>query len=156
MSRHNSSRAAPWVTVTVLAIAACKKDDEIVYDQYNAEDDALSIEVGVEELLPAVSIDLHSSTGEIVVGTADVDPGGGPIGTEHTITVVIADDYENAIDRVTVRTDTSERGEDEYDLDPDSADEGLYQVTLVSVGTEDEVRTDTFTVRLWEAEAAQE
>src|SRR4030095_1122403 len=93
---------------------------------------------------------LYSSTALVTVGSAKVDPGGGPIGTEHDIVVIVEDAYENVVDRVSVRTDAAERGEDEYDLDPDSADEGFYKLTLVSVGEPDEIRTDTFTIRLWD------
>ena len=140
-----------WVCLLVLVAASgCKKDDEPTYTQFNLENESLEIQVGAAKTEPARTIVLHSSTGEVTVGTAEVDPGGGPIGTEHVIVVIVEDAYENVVDRVSVRTDSAERGADEYDLDPDSADEGFYKITLVSVGEPDEVRTDTFTIRLWD------
>lgn len=132
------------------ALVGCTTDEEVTYEQFNADTDTLDIEVGSADLLDAVSTDLHSTTGQVVIGTATVDPGGGPIGTEHAIVVEIADEYENMVDRVSLRTDSGARGEDEYDLDPDSADEGYYKLSLQSVGEEGEVRTDTLTIRVWD------
>ena len=131
-------------------LVACQGDKETTYSQFNADDDDLSIEVGVDAELDATAIELHSTTGEVVIGTASVTPGGGPIGTEHVILVEIDDDYQEIVDRASVRTDSGDRGEDEYDLSPDSADEGLYKLTILSVGEEGEQRTDTLTVRVWD------
>jgi hypothetical protein len=142
-----------WVCLLVLVAAAngCKKDDEPTYTQFNEENENLEINVGIKAISKTTAqITLYSSTGEVTVGTAKVDPDGGPIGTEHVIVVEVEDAYENVVDRVSVRTDSAERGEDEYDMDPDSADEGFYKLTLVSVGAPGEVRTDTFTIRLWD------
>lgn len=135
-----------------VSLLACKKDEEITYDQFNASDDQVEVQVGVEEELDPVSTDLHSSTRELVIGWAEVRPGGGPIGTSHEIVVVIDDEYQNLVDRVSVRTDSPDRGEDEYDLDQDSADEGYYKTALVTRGAEGEVRTDVLTFRLWDAQ----
>ena len=67
--------------------------------------------------------------------------------------VIINDDWEGEVDRVSVRTappdDDRVVAEDEYDLTQDSADEGYYKTTLESVGEPGEVRTDTFTIRVW-------
>jgi hypothetical protein len=136
--------------LVLVAASGCKKDDEPTYTQFNEENETIEVEVGVAKKEPARSIVLYSSTGEVTVGSAEVDPGSGPIGTEHEIVVIVENAYENVVDRVSVRTSSPERGEDEYDLDPDSADEGFYKMTLVSVGEPDEVRTDTFTIRLWD------
>lgn len=129
---------------------ACTGDQEAAYEQFNAPDDALSIEVGVAELLDPVTIDLWSNTGEVVVGAATVDPGGGPGGTIHNIVVEVFDDYEDVVDRASVRTDSGDRGEDEYDLTRDYADEGIYKLEIQSVADDGEVRTDTLTIRLWD------
>ena len=118
--------------------ATCSKDDEETYEQFNADNDALTISVGAADLGEAETIDLHSTTGAVLIGT------------EHVITVEIFDAYQDMVDQVTVRTDSGERGEDEYELIGDSADEGYYKRTLVSVGAEDEVRTDTLTIRVWD------
>jgi hypothetical protein len=136
--------------LVVVAAVGCNKKEEVTYTQFNADDEALEVEVGADEEAPARTIQLHSSTGEVTVGTAEVDPGGGPIGTEHELVVIVEDAYENVVDRVSVRTDSPDRGEDEYDLEADSADEGFYKTTLVSVGEPGEVRTDTLTIRLWD------
>lgn len=142
--------------LVVSGLVACNKDDEVEYTQFNADDDEVTIEVGVDEELDPVETALNSSTGEVEIGWAEVRPGGGPIGTEHEIVVIVDDDYEDIVDKVTVRTDSGDRGEDEYDLDQDSADEGYYKVTLVTVGEEGEMRDDTLTFRLWDAEEEDE
>ena len=49
-----------------------------------------------------------------------------------------------------MRTDSGDRGEDEYDLEADSADEGLYLRELSSVGDEGESREETFSIYVWE------
>jgi hypothetical protein len=131
-------------------LLACTESDEVTYAQFNAETDQISIQVGSGEVLDATSVSLFSTTGTVEIGTATADPGGGPIGTEHTLTVEVYDDWENDVSRVSVRTDSGDRGEDEYDLEADSADEGLFQIVLVSVGDEGESREDTFTIRVWE------
>jgi hypothetical protein len=136
--------------VSLLSFLGCKDEEEIFYTQFNAKDDVISIEVGAVEELPPTTIDLHSSTGQVIVGSATVTPGGGPIGTTHVLTVEVLDDWEDQVPRVTVRTDSGNRGEDEYELTTDSADEGLHQIKLVSFGDEGESRTDIFTIRLWE------
>ncbi len=137
--------------LAVLALVACKQDDEVRYVQFNAPDDQVTVEVGVDEELDPVGTDLHSSTGEVVVGSAQVSPGGGPVGTEHEVLVIVDDDWQDVVDRASVRVDSGDRGVDEYDLEQDSADEGYYKLSLVSVGDEGEVRSDVFTFRLWEA-----
>jgi len=135
----------------VFVSTACTEAVETSYEQFNASDDALSIEVGVADVLDPVSIELWSNTGEVTVGVAEATPGGGPAGTLHEIVVTVSDDYKDVIDRVTVRTDSGERGEDEYDLTRDYADEGIFKLELQSVADDDEIRTDTFTVRLLDA-----
>jgi hypothetical protein len=131
-------------------LLACSEGDEVTYTQFNSDTDQLTIQVGTEELLDPVTISLYSTTGTVEIGSATADPGGGPIGTRHTLTVEVFDDWENDVSRVSVRTDSGDRGEDEYDLEGDSADEGLFQLELSSVGDEGETREDTFTIRVWE------
>jgi hypothetical protein len=135
--------------VVVLAATACNKDEGVKYDQYNAPDDTLTIEVGTADLLDAIEIPLMSSTGQVEVGLARVDPGGGPIGTNHDFVVEVYDAYEDVVDRASVRLQSPGRGVDEYDLEQDSADEGVYLWTLESVGSEGETRADSVTFRLW-------
>lgn len=131
-------------------LGACDSTTDPVWEQFNASTDQVVVEVGVAEAGPLVTATLHSSSGEVEVGAATVDPGSGPIGTEHRVEVQVQSDWEDVVQRVTLRTASGSRGEDEYEMDPDSADEGLYVTTLVSVGDEGEQRSDTFTFRLWE------
>jgi hypothetical protein len=136
-------------SLLLLALGCTSK--EVTWTQYNADTDALNVQVGTTDLLPAVSTALHSNTGEVEIGTASVDPGGGPVGTRHVVRVEVGADYKDDVDRVSVRTTSGDRGEDEYDLTADSAGEGLYVYTLESVGEDGETRDDTFTFRLWSA-----
>ena len=119
------------------------------YALFNHADDSMVIYIG-EEAMPSHTVELTSSTGDNVIGQATVDPQGGPCGTEHTIIVVVADEYEDQVDRVTVLTDSGERGTDEYDLEQDSADEGYYKLTLQSSGEPGETREDTLYFKLYE------
>lgn len=144
-------RVGMGLMVAVLALAtACDSDTETTYTQFNGSDDTLTVEITADTGLgEAVSIELTSTTGSTVIGTATIDPGSGPVGTDHTISVEVSDEYEDEIDRVTVRTDSGDRGIDEYDMTQDSADHGRWEVDLTSVGTEGEERSDTLNIRLW-------
>jgi len=142
--------------VGLLTLFACSEDVEVVYAQFNADTDVVTVQVGVEQTTEPVEIALHSTTGTVEIGTALIDPGGGPIGTEHVVIVEVSDDWENQVVRATVSADAGDRGEDEYTMEPDSADEGMYQLTLVSVGEEGEVRDDILTIRLWEEDLSEQ
>lgn len=138
-------------------LGACEKKVETSFEQYNAEDNTVDIEVGAASELPSVETVLTSNTGTIEIGVGSVDPGGGPVGTEHTVRVQVYPDYKDDIDRVTVRTDSGEgRGEDEYDLDKDSTGEGYWVLDLVSCCEGDTERTDTLTFRLYEEVAVED
>lgn len=139
-----------------LLLMACKGDDEVEYTQFNVDDDELVISVGAEEVLDPVSTVIRSTTGEVEIGSAVVSPGGGPIGTDHEVVIIVFDDYQDQVDRVSVRTLSPGRGEDEYDLIQDSADEGYYKLTITSAGEPDEKRDDTLTFRLWQASPTEE
>ena len=154
--RHASAAVAGVLGLGLLAATGCNKDNEIKYDQYNADNDSLTIEVGIDELLDPVEIGLMSSTGQVEVGLARVDPGGGPIGTNHDIVIEVYDAYQDVVDRASVRLKSPNRGSDEADLEQDSADEGVYLITLESVGDEGEQRVDTLTFRLWTVSENQE
>lgn len=147
------------VAVPVLlcaSVVACNKDEGIKYDQYNSTNDTMTLQVGTETLLDAIEIPLMSSTGQVEVGLARVDPGGGPIGTNHDFVVEVYDEYQDVVDRASVRLDSQRRGTDEYDLEQDSADEGVYLITLESEGSDGEEREDTLTFRLWTVSPNQE
>ncbi|GDX80121.1 hypothetical protein LBMAG42_19320 [Deltaproteobacteria bacterium] len=135
----------------VFVLVGCDDTTTTSWEQYNAEGDSVTVAVGAAELSAAVSTTLHSSTGEVEIGTASVDPGGGPIGTTHTVLVSVTDTYAADVDRVSVRTTSEGRGEDEYDLDADSTGTGIFKKELVTHGSETETREDTLTFRLWTA-----
>lgn len=132
-----------------LCVLGCTTETETSWTQYNAADNTVSIEVGAAEVTDPVSVTLMSNTGSVELGTGTVDPGGGPIGTVHHVTVQVSEDYASDIGRASVRLDAGERGEDEYDMDADATGEGYWVVDLTSVGDEGETRTDTLTFRLW-------
>ena len=146
-----------------IGIAGCGDDEKTEYDLFNCEDDFTLIYVGTPEVWTGEAcdgvdtIELRSSSCELpsnptgnLVGTADITPCGGPIGTEHQIVVRVNNLYKDQVDRASVRLNSGERGEDEYKMNPDSADEGLYKLTLVSVGSDEELRNDTIHIKLWE------
>ncbi len=137
-----------WLALTLVA---CDEESETSWKQYNADGDEVSIAVGAAELQPAVSTILHSSTGQVEVGEASVDPGGGPIGSLHTVLVTVSADYAADVGRVSVRTDSGDREVDEFDLEADSTGTGIFKAELRTVGAKDETRTDTLTFRLWTA-----
>jgi hypothetical protein len=137
------------VLALALVLLGCTGSEETSWEQYNATDNSVTVQVGVEETLPAVSVTLTSNTGAVDIGTGTVDPGGGPIGTIHTVQVQVLDDYKDDIDRVSVRMDSGDRGEDEVDLEKDSTGSGYWVTQVQSVGESGEVRDDTFTFRLW-------
>ena len=66
-----------------LPLVACKGDEEVEYEQFNADADSIEVEVGVESLLDPRVADINSSTGEVVIGSVEVDPGGGPVGRQR-------------------------------------------------------------------------
>ena len=131
-----------------LSVLGCDRDD-LTYDQINATDDVVEIAVG-GEVLPAITLDLHSSTGQVVIGEVTVDPGGGPADTEHEVYVTIDDDYVGLVDHASIATASEGRGARDFDMAPDSAEEGLFHLVIVSVADDGEARTDSFTIQLWE------
>ena len=139
-----------FVLATVLF--GCNKDESIEFSLFNSTDDVLYIPVGVEDMLPAINQDLYSSTGAVPIGSISVDPGGGPIGTEHTLIVIVNDDFEHKVSRTTLELSSKEHGTESYTMNLDSADEGLYMLKLVSVGSEGETREDRLRVMLWKNE----
>ncbi|MED5369897.1 MAG: hypothetical protein VX899_02680 [Myxococcota bacterium] len=147
MSR--ASRAAAWsLTALFLGAADCSSSEQDL-SRFNQED-SFDVSIG-QEILPVADVVLFSSTGSVEVGSATLDPGGGPVGTLHTLQVWVDADYADQVDAASVQVDSGERGTRTLDLVPDSADERLYWLELQSVGEEGEVRTDTFTIQLWDA-----
>jgi hypothetical protein len=137
------------VLLLATLLVGCKDDEEVTWTQYNADGESIDVDVGAAKVEPARTAVLHSNTGSIEIGAASVDPGGGPLGTVHTVRVDVLPDYASGVGRVSVRTSSGERGEDEYDLVADSTGEGIWLFQLTSQGEGGEARTDTFTFRLW-------
>jgi len=123
-------------------------DKEVELVRFNA-DDAFTVQITADEVGEAQTIDLTSSSGNIVVGTATLDPGSGPVNTDHELVVRVGDAFEREVWQVTLYVDSGERGGAEFELSQDSADEGYWWVDLRSVGEVGETRVDTFEVRLW-------
>ena len=71
------------------------------------------------------------------------------MGTEHLLTVSLDDQFAWDVGRVTVEAD-SVRGMTVHELVQDSADTGLWLVSVTSLGNDDEVREDTFRFVLWQ------
>ncbi|MBN2799195.1 MAG: hypothetical protein JXX28_08625 [Deltaproteobacteria bacterium] len=135
-----------------VGLSSCLEED-VVWEQFN-QDDQLQVSVTASaELGAPVSAALHSTTGAVVVGEVTVDPGSGPVGTLHTVSVAVLEDWVDVVSKVTLLTDAGERGVQETELWQDSADHGLWVRSVQSEGAVGESRTDTFTVQLW-AEAA--
>ena len=136
-------------------LLGCDTSAEIEFALFNSANDILNIPVGVEEPLPTIEQELFSTTGAVSIGNITVEPGGGPIGTKHTIIVLVDDDFEQKISRATLKLSSDERGEESYTMNIDSADEGLYMLELISVGSEGEQREDQLQVLLWKNEEEQ-
>ena len=146
-------------------LGACDSG-EITWVQFNADDQVLEVEVLPvgEPAGEPVSLALLSNLGRTEVGVAAVDPGSGPVGTEHLVTVDVYDAFEIDVLRVTVFItaepvsdldgdgDNDSRSEDEYELQQDSADIGAWAMSFKSLGEDNERRTDSFTFFLWQPE----
>ena len=152
------------------ALLGCGEEEVTEYDLFNCEEDAAFIYVGLDEILDGdacadkggyevdgdgiARFKLRSSScdlpDDVNVGEVAVSPCGAPIGTEHQIVVTVYEIYKQDIAKVSVQLESPGRGTDEYKMDPDSADEGLYKLTLVSVGSEGEQRDDLLRIKLWQ------
>lgn len=138
-----------------VAVVGCKKDDTVLV-AFNDESDFVEVHVGVESVEddpdcdPGIACgELHSLIEGAVIGTVTVDPAAGLVGTEHRLLAVVGDEWEDRIDRVSVRVE-SDRGLGEFELERDRANPGAWGLRLESLGTKDEVRVDTWSVLLWE------
>lgn len=143
-------RALLFLGLPLGVAAQCTGNNDAGFVAFNAGDQQLTVQVGPDADPEPVSLRLLSTTETIEVGEATITPGGGPVGTEHDVIVNVLDDFEDRVTRVTVIT-AGERGEQTHLLVRDSADLGLWQLPLESLGAEGEQREDTVTVRLWRA-----
>ena len=96
--------------------------------------------------------ELEEGEEDLQIGEASIDPCAAPLGAEHNIIVRVFEQYEDLVDKATVRLESPGRGADEYKLKPDSADQGLYKTSLVSVGVGEERRSDFVRFKLWEVD----
>ena len=137
------------LTLPALLGTVCQRGED--WTRFNA-DDRVEVQVTATgtEPGPAVETNLTSTTGGTVVGSAEVDPGSGPVGTDHQVWVRVADAWEDTVTRVSVEIDSGERGVETFELERDSADHGLWWLQIASEGAEGETRTDTFEFQLWE------
>ena len=127
----------------------CGEESDSDLDQFNATTDAFSVSIAPDADLTPQEIELRSSTGQVIVGTAVITPGGGPVGTEHQLVIEVADTWQGQVEKVVVAVDSGDRGVEEFTLKRDSADSGYHQIDIISVGEDEEVREDTFTVKLF-------
>ncbi len=136
-----------------VVLAACAGDaaTQTVWERFNDSADEVSVSVTLGDSAgPAVAADLHSTSGSRVVGQVLVDPGSGPVGTVHTVRVVIDDAYADRVGRVEIDADSGTRGTWTIPLDQDSAEAGLWTRPIASFGTDGEERDDVFVVKLYE------
>jgi len=151
----------PLGLIALFALCGCDEDAPTTYSLFNCEEDYTFVYVGEAEVISgdacdgADQIELNSSSCEVSVGQATISPCGGPAGTEHEIVVKVNSTYSHQIAKVTAHLDSGARGGDEYKLTPDSADEGLYKITLISVGSDGEQRDDLIQIKLWEEDPAE-
>jgi len=139
-----------------LGLGVSCNNDEVVWVRFNGND-FVEVEVtAAEELGPSVFTSLTSTTGAVLLGSASVDPGSAPVGTDHEIVVRIDDAYEETVGKVTVEANAGPRGTEEFDLRQDSADHGYWWLRVRSVGEVGEERTDRFSFQLWVPDDAGE
>ncbi len=140
----------------LLAISFCAKkstEPTLVWVQFNGDEDVIDVPVTAsDELGPAATIDLTSTTGEVIVGSATVDPSRGPVGSSHRITVHVLDSFSETVTKVEVEADAGDRGVQTLTLAQDSADAGVWVLDVTSQGVVGEQRTDSFAFLLWAAE----
>jgi len=125
-------------------------------NQFNAQEESLTILVGISSLEDDQTRSLNSTTGVVEVATAQISPGGGPSGTIHQIQVEILEEYEEKIQEVRVDINSGDRGNLQYTLINDSAQSNLYVLELESIAQEGEEREDIFTFSLWDLSTQEE
>lgn len=148
-------RSVLWTLPLCIPLAACDEDSGLSWVRFNDEGDTVEVEITDEDTLgdPVVA-DLHSTTGATILGTVTVDPGSGPVGTEHLVVVSLEEDYAEQVRRVDLTVDSGDRGVSDFELEQDSADRGKWVVPLTSYGVEGEERTDELTITLFSVEDA--
>ena len=128
----------------------CDDADVASWVVFNASNDSIDVIVGAKKIGPSVEVDVHSTSGSVVVGGFSVDPGSAPFGAEHLVTVNVGDAWSEIVGRVTVTVDAGDLGSEEYTLRQDSANHGYWWVEVVSVDDGSASREDKFTATLWQ------
>lgn len=166
--------AAAAVLVAAGGVGCAGDNKETTWVQFNAEDQTLVVDVLPLDSAPGEPIELVllSNLRRTEVGVAAITPGSGPVRTEHEVTVDIYDgsvgeegsNWADVVGRVTVIIDSEavedldddgdldSRGEGEFELAQDSANPGAWARTFQSLGANDERRSDSFTIVLWQPE----
>lgn len=145
-----------------LALLGCD-EEPVEPERFNASGQDLTVlvqpECTADELLPP-SLSLRSNVGGIEIGTAQVVPGCGPVGTDHELQVEVFDEWEALIDEARVvalpesvsdldgDNENEARDSSTVELERDGADAGVFAVFLRSLGAPDEVRADRWRVEL--------
>lgn len=138
-----------WLAAVFFGLG-CTSGSSTTWVQFDGDDDQLEVAIG-PDVLPAVAVDILSTTGAATVAGAAVDPGGGPVGTIHRVVVTVLGEYADSVGRVELLTDAGDRGAETIGLTQDSARTDLWVREVVSVGDEGEVRTDRFSFALYVA-----
>ena len=125
-------------------------------NQFNAQEESLSILVGSSSLEPDQERSLNSTTGLVEVASAKISPGGGPSGTIHQIQVEVLEVYTENIQEVRININSGDRGYQQYTLINDSAQANLYVLDLESIAQDGELREDVFTFSLWDLPTQEE
>ena len=144
---------------TVAALFAiglgCNKDEGAVWVRFNGDQDNYDISVTADETLgDGVQHELTSTTGASVVGTVDITPSSGPVGTDHRILVALDAVYEERVQRVDVVSDSGSRGVLRFTMEQDSAELYKWVLDVTSMGVVGEERVDTLTFELFEVQEA--
>ena len=136
------------IVVWLFSIGSCLEKDAVYWAPYNQDSDQIAVDVGAEQA-DARSTELLSTTGSTVVGEGLVSPGAGPVGTEHTIQVLMVEEFQDDVGRVTIEIEGS-RGVSTHELIQDSAQPELWLVDVTSVGEAQETRQDEIRFTLWQ------
>ena len=71
----------------LVAGSACNKDDEIVYEQFNSEDDTIQVEVGVDEVKALIEEEFGDGIMSAIDFEMDIDRKADPKGDRVVITL---------------------------------------------------------------------
>lgn len=134
----------------VLLLAACKKDEGTLV-AFNWEGDVVTLEVTAsDEPGEALTADLHSTTNTAIIGDVRIEPGSGPVGTDHLVIVTVDPEYEDRVDVAEIEVISEQRGTVTLPMVRDSAELYRFVLSITSYGVEGEERSDELAFRLYE------